>query len=192
MLYIDRYIHQARGDEFKMRFTKHTSVNATAAKVWKTFAHDFDTAHEWMASVPNSYGKANGDAFDGATSQGRVCELDGKSNGVKASEKFLDYDEKNKTCTIRIDFINTPFMFPVRYNQVTVSVVDVDNGRSEMTWAFRSQIKPLAYLIWPLLRIGFGVFVGQIIEELKHYVEHDTPHPRKLNALNKAKLPARA
>ena len=52
--------------------------------------------------------------------------------------------------------------------------------------------EPWAYLIWPLLRLGFGVFVGQIIEELKYYVEHDSPHPRKLKAMEKAKLPASA
>jgi len=174
-----------------MRFTKKATLNASEEKVWNVFAHDFDNAHVWMASVPNSYAKANGEEFDGAQSAGRVCELNGPK-GIKASEQFLAYDEAAKTCTIQIDFVDTPFMFPVVRNTVDVSVVDAGNGQCEMTWGFRSQIKPLAYLMWPLLRLGFGVFIGQIVEELKFYVENDSPHPRKLKANKKAELSASA
>jgi hypothetical protein len=175
-----------------MRFTKRSNVNASAQEVWKAFAHDFDNAYKWMASVPRSYAKANGDEFDGAQSAGRVCELNPDSRGVKASEKFLAYDEVAKTCTVRIDFVDTPALFPVYHNTVEFSVVDAAEGQSKMTWAFRSAIKPWAFLIWPFIRIGFGVFVGQIMEELKHYVENGTPHPRKIKAMNKAKLAASA
>jgi hypothetical protein len=175
-----------------MKFTKRTTINASADKVWTVFAHDFDNAHKWMASVPHSYAKANGEKFDGAQSAGRVCDLDGNPSGMKASEKFLAYDEANRTCSIRIDFVNTPGMFPVDHNAVDFSVVDAGDGQSEMTWAFRSKIKPWAFLLWPIIRLGFGVFVGQIIEELTFYLENDTPHPRKVKASGKAKLLASA
>ncbi len=175
-----------------MRFVKKATVEASAADVWRVFAHGFDDAHEWMASVPHSYGKDNGEQFEGAESAGRVCELDSDPSGVKASEQFLAYDEAARTCTVRIDFLNTKIVFPVRYNLLDFSIVAVGDARSEMTWVFRSQIKPWAYLIWPLIRLGFGVFVGQIIEELTYYVEHGTPHPRKLKAMNKAQLAAHA
>jgi hypothetical protein len=46
-----------------------------------------------MASVPNSYAQSNGASFEGAHSDGRVCELSPDKNGMKASEKFLAYDE---------------------------------------------------------------------------------------------------
>jgi hypothetical protein len=52
-----------------------------------------------------------------------------------------------------------------------------------MTWKFRSNIKPLGLLLWPLLRIGFGKFVGEIMEELQFYVENGKPHPRKVKAI---------
>ena len=51
-----------------MRFTKKMKVNASVDKVWTVFAHDFDNAYKWMASVPHSYAKANGEDFDGAQS----------------------------------------------------------------------------------------------------------------------------
>ena len=175
-----------------MKFVKKLRVNAPAGKVWKVFAHDFDRAYEWMASVPNSYGKANGKLFEGAKSAGRVCELNSDPKGLKAFEQFLDYDESKKTCTVRIDFVNTPIVFPVDHNAVRFSVVDIGENQSELTWAFGSQIKPWAFVIWPFIRIGFGVFIGQIAEELKYFVEHDAPHPRKVRAINKMATVSRA
>ncbi len=175
-----------------MRFVKKSRVAASADAVWAVFAHEFDSAYKWMASVPHSYGEEVGERFDGAESAGRVCELNSDPNGVKASEQFLAYDEDAKTCTVRIDFLNTRAVFPVHHNQLDFSIVDVGDDESEMTWVFRSRIKPWAYLIWPLIRIGFGVFVGQIMEELKFYVENGTPHPRKVAASTKTRLAASA
>ena len=43
-------------------------------------------------------------------------------------------------------------------------------------------------MIWPLIRLGFGIFIGQIMEELQYFVEKGTAHPRKIKALSKAKL----
>lgn len=170
-----------------MKFTKKRTVTASADKVWRVFADEFDDAYKWMASIPHSYGQPNGEQFDGAESAGRVCELNGDSKGLKASEKFLAYDQAAKTCTVRVDFLNTPVVFPVQYNTVNFSVVELGADESEVTWEFHSEIKTWAYLIWPLVRIGFGVFIGQIMDELKFYVENDAPHPRKIQAMSKVK-----
>lgn len=107
-----------------------------------------------------------------------------------ASEQFLAYDDDAKTCTVRIDFRNTAALFPVDHNEIDFSIVDTGENQSEMTWVFRSEIKPWAYVIWPIIRLGFGVFVGQITQELKYFVEHDSPHPRKVRALAKQKSAA--
>jgi ligand-binding SRPBCC domain-containing protein len=37
-----------------MKFKKTTKIDAPVEEVWAIFAHGFDNAHEWMASVPNS------------------------------------------------------------------------------------------------------------------------------------------
>ena len=168
-----------------VKFTKTKIVNASADKVWEVFAHGFNDAHKWMASVPHSYAQTNGKSFDGAHSDGRVCELSSDQKGMKASEKFLAYDEHNKTATVQIDFVNTPFFFPVKFNVLDFSIRNIGDDRSEMKWNFRSNIKPLGLLLWPLLRIGFGKFIGDIMEELRFYVENGIPHPRKLKAKEK-------
>jgi len=117
-----------------------------------------------------------------------VCELDSGPGGIKASEKFLAYSEEDQTCTVRVDFLGTPKLFPVDHNEVDFSVERLGDGQSEVTWRFRSTLKPWGLLIWPLIRVGFGIFIGQILDELKFYVENDRPHPRKVKALKKTPL----
>ena len=138
-----------------------------------------------MAAVNHSFAKSNGESFKGCQSDGGVCELSSNGKGIKASEQFLAYNEENKTATIRIDFLNTPAIFPVKFNTVDFSLRNIDGGKSEITWKFRSNIKPLGYIIWPLLRIGFGKFMEDIMGELKFYVEHGKPHPRKIKVMEK-------
>ena len=170
-----------------MKITKQMKVDAPADKVWRVWAHEFDDAYQWMASVPNSYAADHGERFDAAHSAGRTCDLNAKPDGLKAVEQFLAYDEAARTATVRVDFANTPGLFPIRYNSVEVSVADAGDNTSQMTWRFQSHIKPWAVVMWPALRKGFDLFVGQIMEELQYFVEHDAPHPRKLKALAKVK-----
>jgi hypothetical protein len=168
-----------------VNLTKSAIVNADADKVWAIFAHGFNDAHKWMASVNHSFAKTNGESFEGCQSDGRVCELSSNKKGIKASEQFLAYSEENKTATVKIDFIDAPIFFPVKFNTLDFSLKQIGEGKSEMTWKFRSDIKAFGFLLWPLLRIGFGIFIGQIMEELKFYVENGSPHPRKLKAMGK-------
>ena len=175
-----------------VKFTKKMTVSASRDKIWEIFAHDFNNAYSWMASVPKSYHQSNGELFDGAKTDGRVCELTTKPGGMKASEQFLAYDEAKQTATVKIDFVDTPSMFPVRYNMLEFSMNAVSEEQTEMIWKFRSKIKPLAYIIYPLVRKQFSTFVFEIMEELKHYVENGTPHPRKVKSIEKQKLKSNA
>jgi hypothetical protein len=168
-----------------VKFTKKAIVHADAEMVWKVFAHGFNDADKWMASVNHSFAKTNGQSFEGCHSDGRVCELSSNGKGIKASEQFLAYNEENKTATIKIDFLDSPSIFPVKFNTLDFSLRELGEGQSEMKWKFRSDIKFLGFVLWPLLRVGFDIFIRQIMEELKFYVENGTPHPRKIKAMKK-------
>ena len=87
------------------------------------------------------------------------------------------------TATVQIDFVNTPFFFPVKFNTLEFSLLEIGENQSKMTWKFHSNIKALGFILWPLLRLGFGKFIKEIMEELQFYVENGTPHPRKIKAV---------
>lgn len=169
-----------------MQLTKTTKMEATAHSVWDVFAHRFNDAQEWLSSVPRSYGQEREAALEGAPSAGRICELQPDGRGMKASERFVAYDETNRTCSVRVDFVDAPSVFPVHHASLDFSVVDDPDGGATATWAFGAKLKPWGYLMWPLLWKGFSTGWSQMCEELKHYVETGTPHPRKVAASKRA------
>ena len=170
-----------------MKLTKTTKFDATAGEVWDVFAHGFNDVDEWMSSVPRSYGREGGALFEGASSAGRISELKPDGEGMKAWERFVGYDESGKTCAVRVEFVDAPLLFPVDHNSLDFSVVDDPDGGSTATLAFGAKIKPWAYVIWPLLWRATSVGWSQLCEELKHYVETGTPHPRKVAAIEKGR-----
>jgi len=169
-----------------------TTIHASAQHVWNIFAHDFENAYLWMSSVKHSYGKANGPAFPGARSQGRICELSNDPNGMHASESFLAYDENKRTATVRIEIRGGPAVAPIKVNIMDVVVTAEGENKATVDMTIRSQLKPAAYLFYPLVKMGILVFIRQIQEELKHYAELGKPHPRKVKALNAKKKSATA
>lgn len=178
----------------QMKTSGDIIVETNVDKVWEIFAHDFENAYKWMASVGHSYGKVNGEQFDGASSQGRVCELSDDPNGMRASESFLAYDEASKSATVRIEIQGGPAVVPIIVNIMDVIVVSTGENSARVSMTIRSQLKPFGYLIYPLVKIGLKSFIKQIQEELKYYAENDAPHPRKARAQQKraAKLGKRA
>ena len=135
-----------------MKTTKVITIDTPGDKVWDVFAHDFDNAYKWMASIPKPFGQDNGKKYAGSSSAGRVCELGG----------------------------------PLVQNVAEFSLIEQGENQSVVTFSVTSTLKPLAFVIYPIIKFGFGFFVKQIVEELKFYVETGTPHPRKIKALNKA------
>jgi hypothetical protein len=168
-----------------MKVHKNITIQATPDKVWEVFAHNFDSAGDWMASVPKSVGAEVGERWDGAQSAGRVCDLTAGKSPIQVSERFLAYDEANKTCTIEVVPTQAPKLIPFRKNVVEVEVVADGAGGTDMNWVLTSTLSPHTYVFYPLFKLALGVFVRQIQEELKHFVETGTPHPRKVKATKK-------
>ena len=171
-----------------MELTKTMRMTATADKIWEVFAHQFDQGDRWMAAVPRSYSNDGGKLFNGAKSTGRICEMNPDGTGMKAAERFIAYDESAKTCTVRVEFLNVSGAFPIKYNSLDFSVVQDNDGSSTVKWIFGAKIKPWAYLMWPMLRMGMFRAWKELSEEFKHYVETGKPHPRKTTAMEKAKV----
>lgn len=173
-----------------MKFVKATKIRATADDVWDLFAHQFDDADKWMASVPRSYGTDVGERFEGAKTTGRTCEFRPDGKGMKALERFVAYDEASRTGSIRVDFIDAPRMIPMRHLSLDFSVVDNADASATAHWEFGANIKSWAFLMQPMLKRGMSKAWRELAEELVHYVETGTPHPRKVAAIKKASLSA--
>jgi hypothetical protein len=168
-----------------MKVLRSVTIQATPDKVWDVFAHEFDSAGDWMASVPKSVAAEVGEHWDGAKSAGRVCDLTAGKSPIQVSERFLAYDEANKTCTVEVVPTQAPRLMPFKKNVVEVKVLSDGAGGTDMNWALTSTLSSHTYLFYPLFKLALGVFVRQIHEEFKHFVETGTPHPRKIKATEK-------
>lgn len=66
------------------------------------------------------------------------------------------------------------------------SVTSLGKKRSQVDMRMEVDILPVFNLIMsPLMKMQMGKVAGKSIEELKHFVETDRPHPRKLAVLTK-------
>ena len=172
-----------------MKYETTTKIKTSADKTWTVFAHQFDEADQWISSVARSYGTNRGEQFEGATTTGRICEFKPDGSGMKVFERFVAYDEADKTGRVRVDFIDPPRMLPMQSLSLDFSVFDDADGGSTAVWGFGAEIKPLAKIMTPVLKIGMSKAWNELAEELAYYVETGEPHPRKVAAIEKAQPP---
>ncbi|NRB36982.1 MAG: SRPBCC family protein [Pseudomonadales bacterium] len=161
-----------------MNINKSIVINASAAKVWKVVAEDFDRAYEWMSPVYHSRATHNQPAVGESPYSGRVCDLSSKENGLQADEIITAYNTEQKTFTFEVVPLNVPAVFPVDKNIVTIQLKAAPNGGTILEWQSSPQLKPHGYLLYPLLVLGFNKAFGDILQELKYFVEEGLPHPR--------------
>jgi hypothetical protein len=76
----------------RMQIMSHTTINASAADVWRVIAHQFAAIGEWASSIPISSAAPEAPVPVGADVGARVC-----ATGVRGfrdiCEQFTSYDE---------------------------------------------------------------------------------------------------
>ncbi len=158
-----------------MRIIRTVTVNRSADLMWKIVADEFDQAHRSMGFVHKSYRTEGGDPVRGAPMEGRVCEFTDKPNGLKAREKILSYSSENKRLVFDVVPVDTPPVFPVRVNVVTLTVKALGRDQSQITWDSNVSLTALGYMIYPLLKRGLNKNFATIMDELKDYAEKEYP-----------------
>jgi len=154
-----------------MKITKSLIVNKNADDVWKIIGHDFDQAHLWMDPIPESYAIGRGEGLSNAPMEGRICHLSDNPQGAKAKEVITQFSEEKKQLTFEVTSINVPAIIPLKKNVVQMTVKDLGMNKSEVVWVSRPQLKPFAYLIYPMLRLVLPVAFGKLLKGLKVYAE---------------------
>ncbi|WP_298771427.1 SRPBCC family protein [uncultured Shewanella sp.] len=154
-----------------MIITKNIVINKSADHVWKILAHDFDSVYQWMGPVRHSYAISADQPSSDAPVEGRICEFTNKPNGFQASEVITHYNEANKSYTFELTPLNAPKLLPVKKNTVKIAVKAINSSSAEVTWISTPEIKPIAILLSPLLKLGLGKSFGDILKQLKTFSE---------------------
>jgi hypothetical protein len=151
------------------RLTNHIIIDAPADKVWEVVGHHFDRIGEWASPVASSTG------LDG-TARGRVCHT-GMRLVPRVSETIVAYDETARTLTYEVTEGMPPSVALARNEW---RVTEVDGDRARVSFQAHLEVRGLLGAIArQALLLQVGRAGGHLLDDLKHYVEHGTPSPRK-------------
>jgi hypothetical protein len=163
----------------RLQITSQTTVDVPAAQAWHLLAHQFDQIGQWTSLIPQSRPVSDIPAPAGAPVGGRVCSP--AVAGFRAvQETFTSYDEAG----MRFSYAATaglPWLITRAENHWSVRPLSPD--RSLVEARAEVALRPFpGLLVGPLLRLQLRRAAERVFEELKYYLEHGQPHPRKLRA----------
>jgi hypothetical protein len=165
-----------------LQLKRQTIINAAAQSVWHVLAHEFGSVGQWASSIPESKPVTDIPAPDGAEVGGRVCAT-AVPGFAAVRETFTYYDEQS----MRFGYEPTegrPWFIKHAENHLVVHVLGPQTSVVES----RAELEVSLFLgvfLAPLVKLFINRVSTQFFEELKYFVEHGQPHPRKLRAQHK-------
>jgi hypothetical protein len=165
-----------------LQLNDQITINASANKVWRILAHDFGNIGQWASAIPASQVNANLAVPEGAEVGGRVCST--AVPGFRDVEESLTYYDEP---SMRFAYQATegrPWFLKHAENHWAVRSLGTHTSVVETRAETDISIIPGLFFA-PLFKFQMGRIGAKTLEELKYYLEHDQPHPRKLKALQK-------
>ncbi len=174
--------------------SRHLIVDAPADAVWEVVGRQFDRVGAWATAIPRSApilapttSAAPRQAAQSATSDapvaGRVCHT-----GVRlvplVTERLVAYDDANRTFTYQAE--QHPRFLKTARNHWRVEAIDQRRTRISL----HATVQPRGVLGWAaflLLRVQLARVAAGFLQDLRYYVEHGRPSPRKQRQLDTSK-----
>lgn len=157
-------------------------IGAPAETVWQVVAHRFDRIGEWATAIPSSAACAIAEPEVGAPVAGRVCHTDLRLV-PEVTEAIVEYDEAGRTLTYQAANGLPGFVTRARNRW---QVTPIDQNRTQVTFAAEVRVRGLfGWLARWVLLVQVGRTGRHLLDDLKHYVEHGKPSPRKQSYLDR-------
>ena len=171
-----------------MKISKQAIVNASADEIWRVIAHEFDRIGSWATAVPASREAPHAAAPAGCPVGGRTCQTT-MARFPEVEERIVSYDEQGRTLTYEPERGMPGFVASAR---TTWQVVAIDDRRSQVSFTATVTTSGLA---GPLMALAMRVQMHRAgahgLDDLRHYVEHKEPSPRKQRQLDHAPVTPR-
>jgi carbon monoxide dehydrogenase subunit G len=155
-------------------------IDAPADAVWQVIAHQFDRIGDWATAIRASTAHAPARLVVGAPVAGRVCHTDVRLVAT-VTETIVAYDEAARTLTYEATDGMPAFVTRAR-NQWQVTAI----GDTQARVAFDAKVDARGLLgalarWWLLAQVARSG--RHLLQDLKYYIEHGTPSPRKRRRL---------
>jgi Polyketide cyclase / dehydrase and lipid transport len=169
------------------KISKQFVITAPASAVWKVIGPGFANIGNWATAIPASTGlphqpPAAQNLLEVAPVAGRVCST-GLAIAPQVTETLVTYDDASRSLTY--EAAGMPSFVTTARNTWTVTPLDNDSCIVNLDAQFdtRGVVGTLAR--WAMLA-QLGRTSRQLRDDLRHFVEHGTPSPRKERQLQRA------
>jgi len=159
-----------------MRIETEVVVEKSAKAVWAVLGEQFGEAHLWGSALTHTQG--HGKPIHNQVCESRTCDIKGMG---RIREQLLDFDPERLTLEYEV-VEGFPFFVERGVNRWTLvpDGAQATKVRSVATIATRGIV---GALMAPMLRLQMTGLMRMTLQDLKHYLETGTPHPRKAKAL---------
>ena len=164
-----------------MQVKKCTTIRAPFDRVWSVVGTRFTEADHWASSVYHSEPRDAGPPPGDAPVSGRGC----RTSIGDVRETVLRFDESAGVLQYTAQADKMPGF--VRGLVADWKVTPADDERTEVAMTLNVDLAaPFSFMMPPMMRLQMGPLLKKTLQELKHFIEQGTPHPRKLKQLAKA------
>ena len=159
-----------------MKIKRTFTVDAPPEHVWDILGPRYARAGDWASSVYVSSEHLGTPKVAGAPVSGRVC----RTSLGPFTETIEAYDDSRDHVAYSAKGNRMPGFVKQLVNSWTVYPAGT-NSRVEMELNTKIAF-PFNVLMGPMMKMQFGKVLREASEELKHYAETGTPHPRNVKA----------
>jgi hypothetical protein len=155
----------------KTHVKSELTINKNTDEVWEVMGKQFGDVHLWSSNFKDS--KPAGDKiFEGIDYSQRITITD-RGETIQVLDTF---DSANYKLTYHI----SKGLPGIAKTAVGIwSLKPIQNNQTMVVLEFNMESKNIiGYLLSPIIKLKLGKSAGEIAEELKHYMENGTAHPR--------------
>lgn len=158
----------------------HLDIDAGASQVWEVLGHRFMSVGEWAAPISHSCAIGDSPPAPGVERECHTVGMGPVAPGT-VRERLTAFDAKLRTLSYEAAG-GMPSFIAGAVNRWSVDESGPHRSQVRMhaTFTVRGPIR----LFTPLIRWQMRREARLVLLDLKHYVEHGTPHPRKVATMS--------
>ena len=155
-------------------------INAPANAAWVVLGDCWGHIGRWAAPITSSL--LDGEPGMGAVRTCHIARFGPVAPGI-IKERLLTFDAATMSFAYQ-SIEGMPRFIKSAVNRW--SVHSLDDGRCVVRSHATVELRGLMALLGFLLQRSFKANGARVLDELRHRVEHGSPHPRKVAAMNRA------
>lgn len=158
-----------------MEFKREIIINKPINEVWEILGNQYSEAYQWASGLSHSegYGKPS---IEGASCNNRACTT---TQGL-IKEEIKEFDPYNHVLTYEV-IEGFPFFVDQGVNTWRLNAL---GQKTKVNIHLVIKTKGLVGSIMsPMMKLQMNKITTNALEDLKYYVEHGDPSPRKMKEL---------